>query len=246
MPAGACVSAWRASLNADFPGMAVQSLGTLVGLFPNDADRASECRGCQQATFAARVTAPDDLTVLFNTAEAARTPVEGDASLSQRQFPATPVMSTYVVAFVVGNLTSTRRSVRSTLNHGKTSYEVAVWGTPDRCAPMSYPARRIGPIVSYCLESNVLFILLSMAPRAASKAPRRTFGRERSSWLILQTVPRTNHFIDEFLWPTMTPFKCFSLALRASLLLHVPSLRVPLDHDYRLPPFPTLHPHRVL
>ena len=41
-------------------------------------------------------------------------------------------MSSYLVAFVVGNLTSIQREVDGGLDPG-TSHLVRVWGTPDRC-----------------------------------------------------------------------------------------------------------------
>ena len=50
----------------------------------------------------------------------------------RRTFAPTPRMSSYLVAFVVGNLTSVGQSVPGALDPA-TSHLIRVWGTPDRC-----------------------------------------------------------------------------------------------------------------
>lgn len=88
-----------------------------------------------QARYNFSLTAPEHLTTLFNTRQLS---ASGSASssapaggLSRRSFELTPPMSSYLVAFVVGNLTNA-----SALVPGATPMDerrtVSVWGTPDR------------------------------------------------------------------------------------------------------------------
>ena len=51
----------------------------------------------------------------------------------RKTFAPTPRMSSYLVAFVVGNLTSIEQSVPGGLDPAS-NHLIRVWGTPDRCA----------------------------------------------------------------------------------------------------------------
>ena len=89
-----------------------------------------------QAVFDFALTAPSNLTALFNTRAAAAEPwADG---LTRTSYERTPRMATYLVAFVIGNLTNVSASVP-----GQDPFadprQVSVWGTPDRCGgnPMS-------------------------------------------------------------------------------------------------------------
>ena len=77
---------------------------------------------------------PEGVSALFNTAEAAPAASTPGGRLLH-SFLATPPMSSYLVAFVVGNLTSIQRHVPGGLDPA-VSHLVRVWGTPDRCAQM--------------------------------------------------------------------------------------------------------------
>lgn len=81
-----------------------------------------------QAAFRLTLTAPAGQTVLFNMPELSATPVAGN--LVAHSFQATPPMSTYLVAFIVGNLQSVETTVPAP--SGGTSRPVRVWGTPAR------------------------------------------------------------------------------------------------------------------
>ena len=54
------------------------------------------------------------------------------AGRHRRTFHPTPRMSSYLVAFIVGNLTTIEQSVPGGLDPA-TRHLVRVWGTPDRC-----------------------------------------------------------------------------------------------------------------
>lgn len=83
-----------------------------------------------QARYNFSLMAPEHLTTLFNTRQLAASSATA-GSLSRRSFELTPPMSSYLVAFVVGNLTNA-----SALVPGATPMDerrtVSVWGTPDR------------------------------------------------------------------------------------------------------------------
>ncbi len=84
-----------------------------------------------QAVYTLELDTPPGVVALFNTKELpARSAGQGGRLL--HSFLPTPPMSSYLVAFVVGNLTSIQRRVQSPLDP-KTSHVVRVWGTPDRC-----------------------------------------------------------------------------------------------------------------
>jgi aminopeptidase N len=55
-----------------------------------------------KATFDMRITAPTDRIVLSNMPELSSEPCAADASLKTVTFQTTPIMSTYLVAIVVG------------------------------------------------------------------------------------------------------------------------------------------------
>jgi aminopeptidase N len=55
-----------------------------------------------KATFDMRITAPADRIVLSNMPELSSEPCAADASLKTVTFQTTPIMSTYLVAIVVG------------------------------------------------------------------------------------------------------------------------------------------------
>ena len=75
------------------------------------------------------MTAPGDQVVLANM------PLASAASLSSGQtrhaFEITPPMSSYLVAFIVGNLTSVSSTVPYPHGAGP-DRSVSIWGTPDR------------------------------------------------------------------------------------------------------------------
>ena len=82
-----------------------------------------------QAPFSISLTAPASQAVLSNARLASRVPVSGGLAL--HNFEQTPPMSTYLVAFVIGNLTNV-----SALVPGRTSFDeartVSIWATPHR------------------------------------------------------------------------------------------------------------------
>jgi puromycin-sensitive aminopeptidase len=71
---------------------------------PTDARRAFPCwdEPSHKATFEINITAEKHFTVLSNTVEVKREPVEGSEEKEMVFFQETPIMSTYLVAFVVG------------------------------------------------------------------------------------------------------------------------------------------------
>ena len=77
-----------------------------------------------QAVFRFSMVAPQGQTVLFNMPETGTTPL-ADGTV-EHSFQGTPLMSTYLVAFIVGDLTAVTTTVS-----GRT---FKVWGTPERCA----------------------------------------------------------------------------------------------------------------
>ena len=87
-----------------------------------------------QAPFNISLTAPASQAVLSNTRLVSRMPVS--AGLTRHTFEQTPPMSTYLVAFVVGNLTNV-----STLVPGRTPFDeprtVSIWATPHRWDALS-------------------------------------------------------------------------------------------------------------
>lgn len=92
---------------------------------PTAARRAFPCfdEPAQKATFSVSITAPEDRTVLSNT-----DPIEvadvGDG-MKIVQFDTTPKMSTYLLAFIIGDLAS----VEAETKNGKT---MRIWAVPDR------------------------------------------------------------------------------------------------------------------
>lgn len=56
---------------------------------------------------------------------------DAGVGMTRHRFQATPPMSSYLVAFVVGNLTQTSTAITSGLDP-VFRYDVSVWGTPDR------------------------------------------------------------------------------------------------------------------
>ena len=86
-----------------------------------------------QATFSFSMTAPAGQKVLFNMPESGSgTPVDG--GMVAHTFQDTPIMSTYLVAFIVGNLTAVETTVPATFGM-PSARPVQVWGTPERCLP---------------------------------------------------------------------------------------------------------------
>lgn len=78
------------------------------------------------------MTAPSQEKVLFNTPEASS--AAAGSGKARHTFDVTPPMSSYLVAFVVGNLTSVSSTVP--YPHGTQADRlISVWGTPDRCHP---------------------------------------------------------------------------------------------------------------
>ena len=84
-----------------------------------------------RAVFDFALTAPGNLTALFNT-RAAAVEDAGDG-LIRTLYERTPRMSTYLVAFVVGNLTNVSTSVPGQDPFAEPR-RISVWGTPDRWA----------------------------------------------------------------------------------------------------------------
>ena len=84
-----------------------------------------------QAPFSISLTAPASQAVLSNARLASRVPVS--EGLALHTFEQTPPMSTYLVAFVIGNLTNV-----SALVPGMTSFDeprtVSIWAAPHRWA----------------------------------------------------------------------------------------------------------------
>ena len=84
-----------------------------------------------QAPFSISLTAPASQAVLSNARLASRVPVS--EGLALHTFEQTPPMSTYLVAFVIGNLTNV-----SALVPGRTPFDeartVSIWATPHRWA----------------------------------------------------------------------------------------------------------------
>lgn len=93
-----------------------------------------------QARYDFELTAPTNLSALFNTRHRSQKALEGGMAL--RSFDPTPPVSSYLVAFVIGNLTNV-----SAIVPGQTPFSeprtVSVWGTPDRSCPL-HTARRAG------------------------------------------------------------------------------------------------------
>jgi aminopeptidase N len=81
-----------------------------------------------QARYNFTLTVPANLTALFNTRERSQ---QLQGSLCTRNYELTPPMSSYLVAFVIGNLTNASAVVPgpSPFSEPRT---VSVWGTPDR------------------------------------------------------------------------------------------------------------------
>lgn len=75
-----------------------------------------------KATFDLTIIAPSDLTVLANTPIQSQNPVSG-TNLCKKTFETTPKMSTYLLAFVIGEL----QSVTTTTRRGT---EISIWSTP--------------------------------------------------------------------------------------------------------------------
>ena len=81
-----------------------------------------------QAKFQFSMVAPAGQTVLFNMPERSSVPTAD--GMVEHTFETTPSMSTYLVAFIVGNLTSVSTQVPSSF--GMPARAVQVWGTPER------------------------------------------------------------------------------------------------------------------
>jgi len=67
-------------------------------------------------------------------------------------------MSSYLVAFVVGNLTSIEQSVPGGLNPAS-NHLIRVWGTPDRSA-----ARALTPLTANTLNPDATLTLTLTSP----------------------------------------------------------------------------------
>ena len=93
--------------------------------------RVSSKLCAMQAPFSISLTAPASQAVLSNAQLASRMPVS--EGLAQHTFEQTPPMSTYLVAFVIGDLTNV-----SALVPGRKSFDepltVSIWATPHRWA----------------------------------------------------------------------------------------------------------------
>jgi len=92
-----------------------------------EATHARECFVCidepaAKATFTTSLSVPTGLTVVSN---APVTKTQGQAGRTRHQFEPTPIMSTYLVAFIVGEMAYTE----TTTKHGVT---VRVYTTPDK------------------------------------------------------------------------------------------------------------------
>ena len=86
---------------------------------------------CLQAAFEIKLTTPVGLTALTNMPLEHTHPVEG--GLQTSHFQTSPPMSTYLVAFIVGNLTHVSTIVPAPV--GAASEEprpVSIYGTPQR------------------------------------------------------------------------------------------------------------------
>ena len=82
-----------------------------------------------QAPYTFALTAPQGQTVLFNSLQQAQTTQPDGRVL--HQFRPTPAMSSYLVAFIVGDLANVSRTVPA-LNG---NVIVSVWGTSARSGP---------------------------------------------------------------------------------------------------------------
>ncbi len=94
--------------------------------FPN-----LNCHMRIQAKFNFTFTTPSDMVALFNTAEDATATVAEAKGMTSHRYDLSPPMSTYLVAFIVGRLSSV-----SLITQGQPR-NISVWGTPDRCSPLS-------------------------------------------------------------------------------------------------------------
>ena len=83
-----------------------------------------------QAKFRFTMVAPEGQTVLFNMPEAKAEPRAG--GLVAHTFQETPIMSTYLVAFIVGRLQAVSKTVPASAGTAGTARTVQVWGTPQR------------------------------------------------------------------------------------------------------------------
>ncbi|CAL5229420.1 g12742 [Coccomyxa viridis] len=84
-----------------------------------------------KATFQLSVlTDPSVPVVLFNVPLARNTSIDPGTGLREWEFGSTPVMSSYIVAFALGNLTGISRTVPSSRSQHDIS--VTLWTTPDR------------------------------------------------------------------------------------------------------------------
>ncbi|BDA42905.1 Aminopeptidase N [Coccomyxa sp. Obi] len=114
-----------------------------LGTTQFEADGAREAFPCfdepaLKARYNFSLTAPAHLTALFNTPQvnpASEAPAGAAPDLAgglvRRSFQPTPPMSSYLVAFVVGNLTNASALVPG-INPMDDRRTVSVWGTPDR------------------------------------------------------------------------------------------------------------------
>jgi hypothetical protein len=88
-----------------------------------------DCHMGLQAKFNFTFTTPSDMVALFNTAEDATAAVAEAKGMTSHRYDLSPPMSTYLVAFIVGRLSSV-----SLITQGQPR-NISVWGTPDRCGP---------------------------------------------------------------------------------------------------------------
>ena len=86
-------------------------------------------RGLLQAKWNLSLTAPSDQVVLANMPQASALSV--GSGQTKHAFETTPLMSSYLVAFIVGNLTSVSGTVPYPHGAGP-DRPVSIWGTPDR------------------------------------------------------------------------------------------------------------------
>lgn len=88
---------------------------------------------CMQAIWNFSMTAPANQTVLFNTPRQDTMTMENGWATTI--FEPTPPMSSYLVAFIVGNLTGVSQNVPTLDGVGK-ERPVSIYGIPERLLPL--------------------------------------------------------------------------------------------------------------
>ncbi len=117
-----------------------------------------------QAEFEVTLVVPENLTAISNMPEKRSTSEGLDEGMIARTFETTPPMSSYLLAFIVGNITSVSGEVPAYTAPGQPSdpdarpRPVSIWGTPGKCVPLlpSHVAAYLVQFLFRCGKSKAI------------------------------------------------------------------------------------------